>query len=338
VDGLESGGPHLNRGEAATEVGHLNVGVVRGAQSFVGTLSRCWRLTGLEVAWRWVFGVPALWLVLTQVRKVLVAVTGGTLDPASLGLDSALLNDPVGALTADPMGATGKFAHAIAMVLPGLERVGVWLAPVLVVGWVVVSSVGRTVMLRRADKALTARPLTLMALQAVRMVALAGVFWVWFEGVSWSGRYAINGPIAAGAEPELILYCALLIVLTIGVYTVWAFVSWVFLAAPLTAMLRGLGPLQSLRGTLGLGALRGKLVEVNLVMAIVKVALVVLAMTFSATPLPFQDVATPEFLAWWWAGVGLLYMLWSDFFHVARLVGYLGLWRAYEGEGKVREL
>ena len=310
-------------------------GPVRGAQSFVGTLSSCWKrpgLTALEVAWRWVFGIPALWLVLTQLHKVLLVVTSGTLDPAAVGLDRALLNDPVGALTAEPMGAAGKFAHAIALVLPGLERVSAWMVPAVLVGWVVVSSVGRTLMLRRADARLQARPLTLMALQVVRLSALAGVFWIWFRGVSWSGHYAITEPIAAGAEPELILYCALLIVLTIGVYTVWAFISWVFLFAPLTGMLRGVGPLASLGATLKLGALRGKLVEVNLVMAIVKVALVVLAMTFSATPLPFQDVATAEFLAWWWAGVALVYVLWSDFFHVARLVGYLNLWRAYEGE------
>jgi hypothetical protein len=171
-----------------------------------------------------------------------------------------------------------------------------------------------------------------MLLQAIRMVMLAGVFGLWFRTISWSGRVAINQPIAAGQEPNLILYCALLIVLTIGTYTVWAFLSWIFLFAPLQTMLQNQGPLQSLAATLRLGPLRGKLVEVNLVMAIVKVALLVLAMTFSATPLPFQDVATPEFLAWWWAGVGLMYVLWSDFFHVARLMGYLNLWRAYNGD------
>ncbi len=310
-------------------------GPVRGAQSFVGTLSSCWRrpwLSGLEVAWRWVFGIPALWLVATQVRAVIGQATAGSFDAAALGLDRALLNDPVGALTADPMGAAGKFARAIALVLPGLEAVAVWLAPALVLGWVVLSSLGRTLVLRRAYAGLSARPLTLMALQAVRMAALTGVFWLWFAGMRWSGRTAIVGPIAAHEEPNLILFCALVIVLTIGIYTAWAFVSWVFLFAPLLTMLRGTGPLASLGAAMRLGALRGKLVEVNLVMAIVKVALLVLAMTFSATPLPFQDVATPEFLAWWWAGVALVYVLWSDFFHVARLVGYLGLWRAYEGK------
>jgi hypothetical protein len=44
-------------------------------------------------------------------------------------------------------------------------------------------------------------------------------------------------------------------------------------------------------------------VEINLVMGIVKIALIVLAMVFSACPLPFESVATPEFMAWWYVGV-----------------------------------
>ena len=303
---------------------------VRGTQSFVGTLSSTWRRPGLtlrEIAWRWSVGFPGLVLVVWQVRKALAAATNGTMDPASLGLDRALLNDPVGALTADPMGAAGKFSHAIGLVLPGLEQIAVWLLPLLLVVWIAASSVGRTLVLRRADPGLRARVGTLMALQGVRMAVLVAVFWAWFAAVSWIGRVAINGPVAAGQDPNLILYCALLIVVTLGMYTAWAFVGWVLAVAPLLAMVRDVGPAASLRGALGLGAARGRLAEVSLVMAIVKVALLVLAMTFSATPLPFEDVATPTFLAWWWVGVGMVYVLWSDFFHVARLVAYLSLIR-----------
>jgi hypothetical protein len=89
---------------------------------------------------------------------------------------------------------------------------------------------------------------------------------------------------------------------------------------------------ESLASAFRLGPLKGKLVEINLVMGIVKIALIVLAMVFSACPLPFESVATPEFLFWWWVGVALLYLVASDFFHVARLVAYLQLWRTYEGE------
>jgi hypothetical protein len=42
-------------------------------------------------------------------------------------------------------------------------------------------------------------------------------------------------------------------------------------------------------------------------------------------------VTTPEFLFWWWLLVTGVYFVASDFFHVARQVAYLQLWRAYEG-------
>lgn len=308
---------------------------VRGTQSFVHTLSACRRrplLTLIEVAWRWLFGIPTLFLAGAQVRKVLLAATSGTLDPASLGLDKALLTDPIGALTADPVGAAGKFASALAQVLPGLEHVALWLLPPLALAWIVVSSLGRTLLLRRFNPELHARVLTLMSLQTLRIATLALVFWVWIRLLAWSSAFAITSPIARNADPNLVLYCALIIVFTLGLFSAWAFVSWPLAIAPLLAMLHNLGPARSLRAASSLGPVRAKLVEINLVLGIVKIALIVLAMVFSATPLPFQSVTTPEFLAWWSAGVAVLYLLASDFFHVARLLGYLELWRTYQSE------
>ena len=318
-----------------------NTSPVRGAQSFVHTITVCWHrpsLVALEVAWRWLYGIPAVALVYFQVRAILLHATRGTFDPATLGLDRTLLNDPVGALSADPLGAAGKFSGAIAIVKPDLVHLATWMLPTLILTWIVISSLGRTLVLRRADPALRARPITLMLLQLVRMAALCGIFWVWFSVISLASRYAINNPIAAGSEPNLVLYCAMVIVSTLGLFTLWGFLSWFLSVAPLLAMLRDLGASASLVAASRLGPLRGKLVEVNLVMGIVKIALIVLAMVFSATPLPFQDVTTPEFLAWWWAGVTLLYLLWSDFFHVGRLVAYLNLWRAFELEATEKTL
>jgi len=306
---------------------------VRGTQSFVHTLSSCWRrpsLTAFEVSWRWVYGVPALWLMVTEVQKSLAPHLGTGL--AGLGLDRALLADPVGALTADPLGVVGKLEHAMGLVLPDLMRLAGWLAPLLIALWIVVSSIGRTAVLRRADSRMVARPMTLMGLQAIRLVALGASLWLWFTCIRFAASVAVTGPIDAGGEPNLVLYCAIAIVTTLGLFVAWGVVSWVFSIAPLLAMLRGIGVWASLAGALRLGPLKSKLVEINLVMGIVKIALIVLAMVFSATPLPFQTVTTPGFLACWWAGVTVFYLVASDFFHVARLVAYLNLWRAYEVE------
>jgi len=295
-------------------------GTVRGTQSFVHTLSECWRrpsLTALEVLWRWAYGVPAL-LVMWRVGLRILRET-----PVDF---AALQNMSV----TDPMGAATAFAKALDVLLPPVLKVAMWLAPMLLMGWVVVSSVGRTVVLRRADGRLHSTVGTLIVLQSLRVVALLGSFAVWFWCVERVGEWTVTGPLAAGGEPNLVGYFALVIVATLGLFTAWAVVSWALSVAPLLAMLRGLGVGGSLAAAFRLGPLKGKLVEINLVMGIVKIALIVLALVFSATPLPFESVTTPEFLMWWWTGVTVLYLLASDFFHVARQVAYLQLWRAYE--------
>jgi hypothetical protein len=298
----------------------IAAGTVRGTQSFVHTLSECWRrpsLTALEVLWRWAYGIPALLVLWYEGQKILLQT------PVDL---AALRNMTV----LDPMGSAATLAKAMEALLPPVLRVALWLAPLMVVVWVVVSAVGRTAVLRRVDGRLHRRVGTLVVLQAVRVLALLGSFAVWFWCMERVADWMVTRPVAAGGEPNLVGYFSLVIVATLGLFTLWAVVSWALAIAPLLAMLRGLGVGASLAAAFRLGTLRSKLVEINLVMGIVKIALIVLAMVFSATPLPFESVTTPEFLFWWWAGVTVLYFLGSDFFHVARQVAYLQLWRAYE--------
>ena len=299
----------------------IAAGTVRGTQSFVHTLSACWKrpsLTALEVLWRWLYGIPALLVLRYEGLKILQETP---VDWVALRSMTVL----------DPMGATTTLAKAMMALLPPVLSVALWLAPLLVVVWVVVSAVGRTVVMRRVDGRLHARLGTLIVLQAIRVVALLGSFLVWFWGMEWAAGVTVTGPIAAGGEPNLVGYFALAIVGTLGLFMLWAVVSWALSVAPLLAMLRGLGVGGSLAAAFRVGPVRSKLVEINLVMGIVKIALIVLAMVFSASPLPFESVTTPEFLFWWWLLVTGLYFVASDFFHVARQVAYLQLWRAYEG-------
>ena len=296
--------------------------VVRGTQSFVHTLSECWRrpsLTALEVLWRWAYGIPALLVLWYEGMRIL----------RETPVDFAALRNMT---VLDPMGSAATLAKAVDALLPPVLRVALWLAPLMVVAWVVVSAVGRTLVLRRADARLYSRVGTLIVLQAVRVVALLGSFIVWFWCMGRVAEITVTGPMATGGDPNLVGYFSLVIVATLGLFTMWAVVSWALSVAPLLALLKGLGVRGSLAAAFRLGPLKSKLVEINLVMGIVKIALIVLAMVFSATPLPFESVTTPEFLMWWWVGVTVLYFLGSDFFHVARQVAYLQLWRAYEGQ------
>jgi hypothetical protein len=300
----------------------IAAGTVRGTQSFVHTLSACWKrpsLTALEVLWRWVYGIPALLLLRYEGLRILHETH---VDYAALRSMTVL----------DPIGAAGTLVKTIMALLPPVLSVALWLAPLLVVVWVLVSAMGRTVVMRQVDGRLHARLGTLIVLQAVRVIALMGSVWIWFSCMQWAASLTITGPIAAGTEPNLVGYFALMIVGTLGLFTLWAIVSWALAVAPLLAMLQGLGVAGSLAAAFRVGPLKSKLVEINLVMGIVKIALIVLAMVFSASPLPFESVTTPEFLFWWWLFVTALYFVASDFFHVARQVAYLQLWRAYETE------
>jgi hypothetical protein len=272
----------------------------------------------LEVLWRWIYGIPALLVLWYEGTKILKATP---LDMKALKSMSIL----------DAMGASKTLTKAMAVMLPPLAHLLAWLGPVFVLVWVLVSSVGRVVVLRKVDTRLHSRLGTLMVLQAVRVVALLGSFAVWFMYMQWAARVNIVGPISVGGEPNLVGYSTLAIVGTLGLFSLWAIASWGLSVAPLLAMLRDTGVGRSFAAAFRLGPLKSKLMEINLVMGIVKIALIVLAMVLTACPLPFEAVATPQFMFWWWLGVTVLYFVASDFFHVARLVAYLELWRAYEG-------
>ena len=114
---------------------------VRGTQSFVHTLSACWKrpwLTALEVAWRWAYGVPAAALIWYEGARVVRAT------PVNVG---ALEQMPV----LDPTGAAATLAQTGAVLMPPVLRVAAWLGPLLVAAWVVVSALGRVAVMRRVD-------------------------------------------------------------------------------------------------------------------------------------------------------------------------------------------
>jgi hypothetical protein len=294
---------------------------VRGTQSFVGTLGWCWKrpsLTALEILWRWAWGLPFLWIVFLESTRILDAAP---LNRAALAQMSLV----------DPMRAAATLSDAVALLLPGVLGVVRWLAPLAALAWVVAAGLGRTAVLRRAEPALHARPVTLMVLYGIRLAALAASFAAWFAVLRWDAATTVVAPMAAGQEPSVVLYAAIAIVATLTLFSAWAVVSWGFSAAPLVAMRENTGVWVSLHGAMVLKRdLRSKLVEVNLVMGIVKIAVIVLAMVLSACPLPFEAIATPEFMRWWYALTTVVYFIGSDFFHVVHLVGYLRLWSAVD--------
>jgi hypothetical protein len=293
----------------------------RATQGFVATLTQVrnhptWVL--LEVAWRWLFGIPGVLIVWLQASKVFASVPW-----QQTGVEAVTVNQ----LLTDPLKASTTIANFASLVFPGLLHIAAWLAPLLLVVWAIVSGIGRTLVLRRMDATLRPRIGTMIALQLLRILPLAALFAAWFFGVQALGRWTIVEPIVNGGEPVMMAYVGGVIFLTLGLFVVSALIGWIFSLAPLLSASNDFGIGSSVREAVRTGGLRSGLIEINLVLGIVKIALLVLSLVFSACPLPFQTELSDQFLFNWNCIVAVWYFLASDFFHVARLASYLDLVR-----------
>ena len=284
---------------------------MRGTQSLLQICADCWKrpsLLGWELLWRWAFGIPAAALLYYAGNRMVAGVASGL-----SGLSAS-----------DPVQAGQQLALAAAAVKPEVERVALWLGPLLAVVWAIASGLGRSAVLKRLDPTLRLAPFTLILLQLLRMAALIAACVGWYRAIRWAADANLNS-----VPPNLVAWSAWIICLSLGIFVLWALLSWIFSIAPLLAMLEGTGVVASLAHSLRLGELTSKLVEVNLVLGIVRLALIVLATVFSAIPLPFTADMTGTALYLWWAMVTLLYLIASDFFQVARLAAFVQFWRIY---------
>jgi len=273
-------------------------------------------LTLIEVAWRWVFGIPFLAVCWMQARQILAV-----LPPESAGLNAI---DPE-----NPWMAAAQLDHAFVLYQPYALVVLRWLLPAAALGWVIVSGLGRSFVLKRLHPTLPFRFVQMIVLQAAFLLALAATFWGWFCSMQWVAATHI----ATAGEPDLVGYSIWVIFLSLGFYTLWALISWPLSIAPLLVLLEDCKPAQAVARSLRLGKVfTGKLVEINLVMGIVKLALIVLAMVLSAAPLPFSDELGGDALHVVWLAAVVFYLVANDYFQVVRLKGFVELWKMFRRE------
>jgi hypothetical protein len=291
---------------------------LRGTQSLVGQMGWVFArpsLTAIEVAWRWIFGIPLLAVCWVQAQRILRA-----LPPESAGLNAI---DPQ-----NPWVAAVQLANAWTLYEPFVAAVLRWLLPAAALGWVVVSGLGRSMVLKRMEPRLGFRPAAAIALQAAWLALLAATCWGWFHSIEWVAATHIPST----GEPDLVGYAFWAIFLSLGFFTAFALVSWTLAIAPLLMLLEERSALSSLGQSLRLGkAFSGKLAEINLVMGIVKLALIVLAMVLSAAPLPFSDQLGPEAMHGVWLAAAVFYLVASDYFQVVRLKGFVEFWKMFRG-------
>jgi hypothetical protein len=291
---------------------------LRGTQSLVGFMGWAFRrpsLTVLEVAWRWLFGIPLLLVCWRQAQQIVAAF-----PVESSGFNSI---DPQ-----NPWVAIVQLANVVAYYRSPVLAVLRWLVPSAAIVWVVISGVGRNLVLKRIDPRLRFRPTPMIALQAAWLALLALTCWLWFRSMQW---VAVTHITATG-DPDLVGYAAWAITLSLAFYTLWALTSWALSIAPLLMLLEDRSAISALGQSLRLGKpFTSKLAETNLVMGIVKLMLIVLAMVFSAAPLPFSDELGSDALHFAVLTSTILYFVASDFFHIVRLKGFIEFWRTFRG-------
>ena len=291
---------------------------LRGTQSLVGFMGWAFRrpsLTVLEVAWRWLFGIPLLLVCWRQAKQIVAAF-----PVESSGFNSI---DPQ-----NPWVAIVQLANVVAYYRSPVLAVLRWLVPSAAIVWVVISGVGRNLVLKRIDPRLRFRPTPMIALQAAWLALLALTCWLWFRSMQW---VAVTHITATG-DPDLVGYAAWAITLSLAFYTLWALTSWALSIAPLLMLLEDRSAISALGQSLRLGKpFTSKLAETNLVMGIVKLMLIVLAMVLSAAPLPFSDELGSDALHFAVLTPTILYFVASDFFHIARLKGFIEFWRTFRG-------
>jgi hypothetical protein len=297
----------------------MSVKPVRGTQSAVGQMGWVFArpsLTALEVAWRWLFGAPLLVVCWLQAQKILNA-----LPPEATGLDRLELQNPwVSAV---------RLADAWDLYRPHVTQVLSWLAPVAALAWVVVSGLGRNLVMKRMEPRIPFRPVVMIALQAAWLVVLGVTCWAWYRSIGWAAATHIGN----GDEPDLVGYTMWAVFLTLGYFTLWALVSWAVTVAPMLVLLENRSAISALGQSLRLGkAFTSKLVEINLVMGIVKLALLVLAMVFSSVLIPFSDEVGAGALHLEWIVVSIFYFVASDYFQVVRLKGFIEFWHVFRGD------
>jgi hypothetical protein len=277
---------------------------VRGTQSFVTVMVAVWQrpaLSALEILWRWLIG--ALILV-----------------PLCLHTGADWLRHPEELRTWATLTLHGGYIYAPQWRILIPAALGLFLL------WNLAAALGRTVVLHHLDPQLRARRITLFALGTLRAALLLATWALFFRAALVAAKIAQLTPSTDTQFPNLVLFAAMLIPGTLVLYVAWAIVSWPLQLAPLLAMRNNTGTLPSLRAAVRTPKLlRGKLLEINLVMCIVRIALIVLAMVLSASPLAFQSVATQLFFVIWWSVAILLYLAFSDYFHVVRAAAYLTL-------------
>jgi hypothetical protein len=286
----------------------------RGADTLASVLAECLRRPGLlarELAWRWLYGIPAL-AVAAGVCFHLYRITSGTL--AAAGVDQISLDHP--------WQSAAILTVAFQVVRPLVVHAALWSLPLLGLAWAIAAGIGRNLVFRSCQPDLPWRLRALIGIQTARVFALAVVAALWWGSVRWSAEASTLAGV-----PNLSVYFGLVAAFSLGFLVLWSLASWVFLVAPMFVLLEGKSLAASLSQSMRPSLARGELVGVNVAIASIRFALAAGFTVLSLLPLGVLSSTRQAPIYLWLAAVTVVYLILSSFLQVVRLVAFVRFWK-----------
>ncbi len=120
---------------------------------------------------------------------------------------------------------------------PPVHAHRLWVVPLLAIGWAIVSGIGRNAVLRRYDPELPMKSVTAHCC----CNCCASLAWAELCLDGFSPFSGLRATRLSGAEPNLVALLCLVICLSLGIFMLWALLSWIFSIAPLLALLEDRG-------------------------------------------------------------------------------------------------
>jgi hypothetical protein len=272
----------------------------------------------LEVAWRWSFGLTAgglLWLGWVRIARVLLLSRA---DSHALQSHDAFLM------------AQAASHILVSLGMPVLRLAALLLSAISLL-WILLSALGRTLVLRRLVNflGLITEGTDSVAIRQIRFRSMLALQ-VWRILLAWLSLAVMMGGILVaahianrGSRPDYVMYYALAVPVLAAAALFWVIVNWYLSSASAWIGRQGAGAVLATRMTIGYAAARkGDVGGLNVTLTLVRVLALLLAFILCILP---ASMASSQGYWGWVIAIALLYFVAADLVYVARLASYLML-------------
>lgn len=271
----------------------------------------------IEMAWRWTFGVIAVFVCAISIFSLLGSIT---VDPQRLETLRVLSPTELARTVAATLVALG-----VAFI-----RVGIIAGLALTICWAILSALGRCATLSRPSLMPGATLKTCFAISTVRAFTTVICIFLWIVATFFSGL--LGAAAAHGPVPNVLLMGAILLPTFALLVIVWSVSNWYLSLGHLIVEETWIG---SVVGAWKLTKLRGDdILEISIATAVIRCVLLIAAfmLSFAVSAV----ITNPRVLLADLLAISLLYSFCADVLYVARLAAYSKLRPLSEGESRMR--